>query len=265
MSKAAICVVVPVYKAMATLDRCVESVLAQQVEGGLTCILVDDGSPDESGALCDAWAAKDDRVTVIHQDDLGVSGARNSGLAAADSEFIVFLDSDDALRPGALQAALTAQGAAPQDFVVWHYTTDAKDPAAECRRYETLLKNYPADIVCLGIGENGHIAFNDPWVADFEDSSLVKTVPLDEICRRQQVHDGCFASLGQVPKTAVTLTVPALTAAPYLFCTVPSKTKRAAVNAAVNGEISVDCPASVLRCCQNAVLYCDEESGQDLL
>lgn len=142
---------------------------------------------------------------------------------------------------------------------------DAKDPAAECRRYETLLKNYPADIVCLGIGENGHIAFNDPWVADFEDSSLVKTVPLDEICRRQQVHDGCFASLGQVPKTAVTLTIPALTAAPYLFCTVPSKTKRAAVNAAVNGEISVDCPASVLRRCQNAVLYCDGESGQDLL
>ena len=113
MSKAAICVVVPVYKAMATLDRCVESVLAQQVEGGLTCILVDDGSPDESGALCDVWAAKDGRVTVIHQDDLGVSGARNSGLAAADSEFIVFLDSDDALRPGALQAALTAQRAAP--------------------------------------------------------------------------------------------------------------------------------------------------------
>ena len=130
MSKATICVVVPVYKAMATLDRCVESVLAQQVDGGLACILVDDGSPDESGTLCDAWAAKDDRVTVIHQDDLGVSGARNSGVAAADSEFIVFLDSDDALRPGALQAALTAQRAAPQDFVVWHYTTDEQDPAA---------------------------------------------------------------------------------------------------------------------------------------
>ena len=130
MSKATICVVVPVYKAMATLDRCVESVLAQQVDGGLACILVDDGSPDESGAMCDAWATKDDRVTVIHQDDLGVSGARNSGVAAADSEFIVFLDSDDALRPGALQAALTAQRAAPQDFVVWHYTTDEHDPAA---------------------------------------------------------------------------------------------------------------------------------------
>ena len=83
MSKAAICVVVPVYKAMATLDRCVESVLAQQVEGGLTCILVDDGSPDESGGLCDAWAARDPRVTVLHQENRGVSAARNAGLAAA--------------------------------------------------------------------------------------------------------------------------------------------------------------------------------------
>lgn len=130
MSQTAICVVVPVYKAEATLDRCVESILTQQVEGGLACVLVDDGSPDNSGALCDAWAVKDDRVTVIHQDDLGVSGARNSGLKAADSEYIVFLDSDDALRPGALQAALTAQQAAPNDFVVWHYTTNASDPAA---------------------------------------------------------------------------------------------------------------------------------------
>ena len=106
MSKPTITVIVPVYKAMATLDRCVESVVSQNVAGGLACILVDDGSPDDSGKLCDAWAARDPRVTVIHQDDLGVSGARNSGLAAADSEYIVFLDSDDALRPGALQAAL---------------------------------------------------------------------------------------------------------------------------------------------------------------
>ena len=129
MSKPTICVIVPVYKAMATLDRCVESVLSQQVAGGLACILVDDGSPDDSGRLCDAWAAKDARVTVIHQDDLGVSGARNSGLAAADSAYIVFLDSDDALRPGALQAALDAQNAAPESFVCWHYTTDEHDPA----------------------------------------------------------------------------------------------------------------------------------------
>ena len=129
MTPSTICVIVPVYKAMATLDRCVESVVSQQLDGTLTCILVDDGSPDDSGKLCDTWAAKDDRITVIHQGDLGVSGARNSGLAAADSEYIVFLDSDDALRPGALQAALDAQHAAPDSFVVWHHTTDAQDPA----------------------------------------------------------------------------------------------------------------------------------------
>lgn len=137
MSKPTITVIVPVYKAMATLDRCVESVVSQDVAGGLACILVDDGSPDDSGKLCDAWAARDPRVTVIHQDDLGVSGARNSGLAAADSEYIVFLDSDDALRPGALQAALDAQNAAPNSFVCWHYTTDENDTAPVTAAAET--------------------------------------------------------------------------------------------------------------------------------
>lgn len=129
MNRPAICVVVPVYKAEATLDRCVDSILRQQVTGGVGCILVDDGSPDRSGALCDAWAARDERVQVIHQDDLGVSSARNAGMAAADSEFLVFLDADDALRPGALQAALDAQRAAHGDFVLWRYTTDEQDPA----------------------------------------------------------------------------------------------------------------------------------------
>ena len=130
MSKPTLCVIVPVYKAAATLDRCVASVLAQQVTGGLHCILVDDGSPDESGGLCDAWAARDPRVTVLHQENRGVSAARNAGLAAADSEYLVFLDADDALRPGALQAALDAQNTAPQSFVLWHYTTDEQDAAA---------------------------------------------------------------------------------------------------------------------------------------
>lgn len=127
MSKPTLCVIVPVYKAAATLDRCVASVLAQQVAGGLHCILVDDGSPDESGDLCDAWASRDPRVTVLHQENRGVSAARNAGLTAADSEYLVFLDADDALRPGALQAALDAQNTAPQSFVLWHYTTDEQD------------------------------------------------------------------------------------------------------------------------------------------
>lgn len=129
MSRPAICVVVPVYRSEATLDRCVESILSQTVEGGIRCILVDDGGPDRSGAMCDEWAARDDRVQVIHQQGRGVSSARNAGLEAADSEYVVFLDSDDALRPGALQAALGAQQAAPHDFVIWHYTTVEDDAA----------------------------------------------------------------------------------------------------------------------------------------
>lgn len=129
MSRPAFCVVVPVYRAEATLDRCVQSILSQNVDGGVSCVLVDDGSPDTSGALCDDWAARDARVRVIHQDDCGVSSARNVGMAAADSDYLVFLDSDDALRPGALQAALDAQRAAPNDFVLWHYTIQEGDSA----------------------------------------------------------------------------------------------------------------------------------------
>lgn len=141
MSRPAICVVVPVYKAAATLDRCVSSILTQQVDGGVCCVLVDDGSPDESGAMCDAWAARDDRVRVIHQEDLGVSCARNVGMRAADSEYLVFLDSDDALRPGALQTALDAQRSAPRDFVLWRYTTDERDPAPVTTGAETRPQN----------------------------------------------------------------------------------------------------------------------------
>ena len=122
--KPAVCVIVPVYKAVHTLDRCVESVLSQEVSGGLCCILVDDGSPDESGAMCDGWARKDPRVRVIHQEDGGVSSARNAGLELADAEYIVFLDSDDALREGALEAALTAQEEHPDSFVIWNSPTE---------------------------------------------------------------------------------------------------------------------------------------------
>ncbi|WP_294499758.1 glycosyltransferase [uncultured Gemmiger sp.] len=125
----AICVVVPVYRAESTIDRCVESILTQQVPGGVCCVLVDDGSPDRSGGLCDAWARRDARVRVLHKEDGGVSSARNAGMAVADAEYLVFLDADDALRPGALAAALAAQRDHPGSFVVWRYSTDPADPA----------------------------------------------------------------------------------------------------------------------------------------
>ena len=137
----------------------------------------------------------------------------------------------------------------------------ASSPEEECKRYSGLLKEYPVDIVCMGIGENGHIAFNDPHVADFNDKALVKPVSLDEICRMQQVNDGCFASIDEVPKWALTLTVPALMNATYNFCVVPASTKANAVKRTVEGEINEECPATILRQKDNAILYCDADSS----
>lgn len=137
----------------------------------------------------------------------------------------------------------------------------APDAEEECRRYSELLAKYPTDIVVMGIGENGHIAFNAPPVADFNDPKAVKPVQLDEICRNQQVNDGCFAHIDQVPKTAITLTVPTLTSGDHLFCIVPAATKAKAVKATVCGEIGEHCPATALRRHKSAVLYLDGDSS----
>ena len=136
------------------------------------------------------------------------------------------------------------------------------NPDAEAERYGKLLKENPTDIVIMGIGENGHIAFNDPPVADFHDERWVKPVKLDEICRQQQVNDGCFASIDKVPTHAMTLTVPTLVKAPYLFCIVPAPTKAKAVYETLNGSIDEHCPASILRTHDNAILYLDNESSK---
>jgi glucosamine-6-phosphate deaminase len=127
----------------------------------------------------------------------------------------------------------------------------------ECRRYTSLLREKPIDIVCLGIGENGHIAFNDPPVADFNDLNIVKKVQLDEECRQQQVNDGCFPSIQSVPTEALTLTIPALMFGEFLFCVVPGKTKTKAVTNVLEGPITEKCPASILRTHPNCTLYLD--------
>lgn len=140
------------------------------------------------------------------------------------------------------------------------------DPEVECARYAALLEKVKIDVVMLGIGENGHIAFNDPPVADFADKRIIKPVRLDEICRNQQVNDGCFARLEDVPKTALTLTIPTLFNADYLFCSVPAATKADAVYHTVNdAEISTKCPATVMRRHPHAVLYCDKDSAAKIL
>lgn len=131
--------------------------------------------------------------------------------------------------------------------------------------YEKMIGENHIDMVCMGIGENGHIAFNDPGEADFNDPRLIKKVELDDVCRQQQVNDGCFPTFDDVPKTAFSLTVPALFGADYLVCVVPAATKREAVKRTINDEINEMCPATILRKHDNAVLYCDSDSGADLL
>ena len=141
---------------------------------------------------------------------------------------------------------------------------NAADLGGECARYSRLLQRYPTDIVCMGIGENGHIAFNDPPVADFADPFLVKVVELDGACRRQQVNDGCFASLREVPTHAITLTVPALMAGRYVYCMVPGKLKAEAVYNTVSQEIAEAYPSTTLRRHAEAELFLDADSAVKL-
>jgi glucosamine-6-phosphate deaminase len=137
----------------------------------------------------------------------------------------------------------------------------AKDPVKECERYAGLLKSHPIDIVCMGIGENGHIAFNDPPVADFNDPLLVKVVELDVPCRHQQVNDGCFATFADVPTHAITLTVPQLMSARYLSIVVPSGRKATAVRNSLLDPVTTKVPGSVLRSHQKAMMFIDDEAA----
>lgn len=139
------------------------------------------------------------------------------------------------------------------------------DPTRVCLEYEERLRAEPADVVCAGIGENGHLAFNDPPVADFQDPVRVKVVKLDLACREQQVHDGCFPALEDVPTHAYTLTIPALLAAPVVSVVVPGARKADAVLATLRGPILERCPASILRKKPGATLFLDQPSARLVL
>ena len=141
----------------------------------------------------------------------------------------------------------------------------ADRPLRTCWAYEEVLRAGPADLVCAGIGENGHLAFNDPPVADFLDPLLVKVVRLDHACRVQQVHDGCFSHLEQVPTHAYTLTIPALMAPPIVSLCVPGLRKAEAVRRTLQGPIDESCPASILRRHPGAILHLDRDSARLVL
>jgi glucosamine-6-phosphate deaminase len=132
------------------------------------------------------------------------------------------------------------------------------DPAAECRRYGALLDAGGIDLGLIGIGENGHLAFNDPHVADFEDPLTVKPVEIDETSRRQQVRDGAFDAIDDVPRVALTVTMSAILASRSLSVVVPGGQKAEAVARTLDGPIETACPASALRRHRDAVLFVDE-------
>jgi glucosamine-6-phosphate deaminase len=145
---------------------------------------------------------------------------------------------------------------------VYYLNGMAGDLEAECKRYAGLLQNRPLDIACIGVGENGHLAFNDPPFADFQDPLLVKVVELDLVSRQQQVRDGCFKSLREVPQKAITLTIPAILSAKFIYCMVPALSKAEAVKRTLEEPISTSCPASILRKHENAILFLDRDSAK---
>lgn len=221
----------------------IEKAIAQVLAGKDRCNMIFAAAPSQNEVLA-ALAASPridwPRVHAFHMDEY-------IGLAAdAPQGFANFL-----------RAALFSK----VPFGSVNCLDSTAQPEAEAQRYSKLLQENPVDIVVMGIGENGHIAFNDPHVALFDDPALVKAVTLDDTCRMQQVHDGCFARIEDVPKTALTLTVPALCAARQAFCIVPAATKAQAVRGALLGPVSEQCPASILRRHPRAGLYLDADSA----
>jgi glucosamine-6-phosphate deaminase len=181
------------------------------------------------------------RVTAFHMDEY-------AGLPAT--------------HPASFQRYMRERVAANVPFHTFNYLQgDTGDAEQETRRYADLLHAHPLDLCCCGIGENGHLAFNDPPVADFDDPLDVKIVALEDASRRQQVAEGHFATVDDVPTHAITVTIPALLRAGRVLAIVPEQRKAAPVKAALEGPISTACPASYLRTQPHATLYLDAESA----
>jgi glucosamine-6-phosphate deaminase len=181
-----------------------------------------------------------DRIVVFHMD-----------------EYLGMSDQHPASFPRYIRERLT-DWVNPRHFFA--IQGDAPDPEAEVRRYTDLLRQYPADACVLGIGENGHLAFNDP-PADFETQAVMHIVDLDLRCRQQQVGEGHFAALDDVPTQAYSLTVPALLAPARVLAVVPEARKAEAVRAALRGPVTTNCPASILRTQPQVTLYLDRDSS----
>lgn len=144
--------------------------------------------------------------------------------------------------------------------IQFHYVNGEIDPKGECQRLGRLLQAHPIDVACVGVGENGHLAFNDP-PADFITKEPFIIVELDEACRRQQLGEGWFASLEDVPRQAISMSIRQIMDSRIIVCSVPGSRKAKAVKATVEGPVTADCPASILQKHPQATLLLDRDSA----
>jgi glucosamine-6-phosphate deaminase len=185
-----------------------------------------------------------DKITCFHMDEY------------------VGIDSDHSASFAGWMKARVLETMKPKAF---HFLNGkAADPEAEAKRYGALIQEKPIDLTCMGIGENGHIAFNDPPVADFKDPLPIKLVELEERCKQQQVGEGHFPSLQAVPTHAFSLTIPTLLSGKRILCIVPEQRKAEAVRKTLEGPIATSCPSSILRQQAHAVLLLDEDAASEL-
>ena len=181
-----------------------------------------------------------DRITVFHMDEyLGMSEEHPASFRRYIRAHLV-----DHVHPRAFEGI----------------AGDTADVERELERYAALLEEHRPVATVLGIGENGHLAFNDP-PADFSTDKVIHVVTLDEACRRQQTGEGHFPTLEDVPRQAISLTVPALLRPPHVLAVVPESRKAPAVQAALEGPVAPECPASILKTTPHAVLYLDRDSA----
>ncbi len=238
---------VRVYAREADLAQDVAAIVQQHLlatlaaQGSAACILATGNSQIKFLEALIALGGVDwSRVTLFHMDEyLGIDAGHQASFRRYMRERV-----EGRVRPKA-----------------FHYLEgDTPLPLDECARYAKLLQAQPIDLCCLGVGENGHLAFNDPPVANFQDPHLVKLVKLDVACRMQQVGEGHFPNLEAVPQYAFTLTIPALCAAKKIICVAPEKRKARAVRDTLLGPVSPDCPASFLRTQPRATFFVDVDS-----
>ena len=234
-------------------------------------------SREEMGRIAGQDAAAMIKVLLEEKDELNVM----FGAAPSQNEVLAELMSDDGIDWSRINGFhmdeyIGLDKDAPQGFgnflrervfskrsfkSVNYIDITAADPEKEAERYEKLLYEHPMDVCMLGIGENGHVAFNDPGEADFNDKRLVKPVKLDDICRQQQVNDGCFKTIDDVPKYALSVTITGLLRAKAMFCVVPTKNKAKAASRMLNGKIDESCPCTILRTKNASRLYLDSDAA----